>query len=166
MSQVDDILLPLPKKGVSHAVLFFEDLPDSLMTQFTKELRKDYPKLQPLNPERWAAAPEPRPISFGEVFSDDPDGGWNRVTRWHVLIDSEGVAPEVKEAILEGPQSADERVQQRIVEKDIWIMPGEPVNKYSGSHDTLGTMVLRYESMQEMLEMMDNMEKDIRVVVQ
>jgi len=116
MSQVDDILLPLPKKGVSHAVLFFEDLPDSLMTQFTKELRKDYPKLQPLNPERWAAAPEPRPISFGEVFSDDPDGGWNRVTRWHVLIDSEGVAPEVKEAILEGPQSADERVQQRMEE--------------------------------------------------
>ena len=88
MSQVDEILLPLPRRGLSHAVVFFERMPESVMTKFTQNLKADYPNLQPLNPERWAATSEPRPISFGEVLSDDPDGGWTRVTRWHLLMES------------------------------------------------------------------------------
>ena len=52
MSQVDDILLPLPRKGLSHAVVFFESMPESVMTHFTRNLKNDYPNLQPLNPER------------------------------------------------------------------------------------------------------------------
>ena len=36
MSQVDDILLPLPRKGLSHAVVFFESMPESVMTHFTR----------------------------------------------------------------------------------------------------------------------------------
>ena len=116
MSQVDDILLPLPTKGISHAVVFFDQMPPSVMTSLTAALQQDYPNLQPLNPKRWGAASVPRPISFGEVLSDDPDGGWNRVTRWHLLVDSEGVAPEVKEAIDAGPQQNDERVYQKMEE--------------------------------------------------
>jgi hypothetical protein len=116
MSQVDDILLPLPTKGISHAVVFFEELPPSVMTSLTTSLKEDYPNLQPLNPRRWGAASVPRPISFGEMLSDDPDGGWNRVTRWHILIDSEGVAPEVKAAIVAGPQQPDERFHQKMEE--------------------------------------------------
>lgn len=116
MSQADDILLPLPRRGVSHAVVFFESMPESVMTTFLRDLKKDYPNVQPLNPKRWGAASEPRPISFGEVLSDDPDGGWNRVTKWHMLLDSEGVAPEVKAALAEGPQVPDERVQQKMEE--------------------------------------------------
>ena len=75
MSQVDDILLPLPTKGISHAVVFFDQMPPSVMTSLTAALQQDYPNLQPLNPKRWGAASVPRPISFGEVLSDDPDGG-------------------------------------------------------------------------------------------
>ena len=116
MSQADEILLPLPRRGVSHAVVFFESMPESVMTNFLQELKADYPNVQPLNPKRWGAAAEPRPISFGEVLSDDPDGGWNRVTKWHMLLDSEGVAPEVKAALAEGPQSPDERIQQKFDE--------------------------------------------------
>lgn len=116
MSQADDILLPLPKKGLSHAVVFFDELPPSIMTALTTSLKDDYPNLQPLNPQRWGATGIPRPISFGEMLSDDPDGGWTRVTRWHLLIDSEGVAPEVREAIDAGPQQADERVYQKMEE--------------------------------------------------
>lgn len=115
-SQADDILLPLPKKGQSHAVVFFDQLPPSIMTSLTTGLQSDYPNLQPLNPQRWGAASVPRPISFGEMLSDDPDGGWNRVTRWHLLLDSEGVAPDVKAAIDAGPQQPDERVYQKMEE--------------------------------------------------
>lgn len=57
-----------------------------------------------------------------------------------------------------------DRIRARIIETDIWVKPGDQVRKYSGSHDTLGTMILKFESQEEMLEMVDNMERDIRVV--
>lgn len=57
-----------------------------------------------------------------------------------------------------------ERAKKYIVEQDIQVKPGDKVSKFSGSHDTLGTMVLQYPSMEEMLDMIDNMELDIRVV--
>lgn len=122
MSQVDDILLPLPRKGLSHAVVFFEKMPESVMTTFLQNLQGDYPKLQPINPRRWGAASVPRPISFGELTSDDPDGGWQRVARWHILLDSEGVAPDVKQAIADGPQTHDERNQQNMEEAGASIL--------------------------------------------
>lgn len=58
-----------------------------------------------------------------------------------------------------------ERAQKYIVEQDVQVQPGAEVNVFSGSHDTLGTMILKYSSQDEMLEMVDNMERDIRVIV-
>jgi len=58
-----------------------------------------------------------------------------------------------------------ERVKPKIVEQEIWVSPGEPVERYLGSNHTLGTMILKFDSMEEMLEMVDNMENDIRVIV-
>lgn len=116
MFQADEILLPIPRQGIAHAVVFFDSLPESVMTDFTKGLKEHYPHLQPLNPERWGAASVPRPVSFGEITSDDPDGGWTKVTRWHILIDSEGIAPEVRQAIEAGPQTPDERLVQKMEE--------------------------------------------------
>jgi biotin carboxylase len=55
------------------------------------------------------------------------------------------------------------RAQRRIVEQDIWLAPGSRVEKFNGSQDIVGLMVLRFESREEMLEMMDNMQRDIRV---
>lgn len=59
-----------------------------------------------------------------------------------------------------------DRVKKYIVEKNIQVRPGDPVNRYSGSHDTLGTMILRYPNMAVMLDMIDNMENDIRVITE
>ena len=58
-----------------------------------------------------------------------------------------------------------ERAQSKIVEKDIFAKPGDPVKKYFGSNDTVGTMIMRFDSHEEMLDMIDNMERDIRVIV-
>lgn len=52
----------------------------------------------------------------------------------------------------------------KIVEQNIWTKPGERVQRFSGSHDTLGTMILRFDSQDEMLSIMDNMEHDLRVI--
>ena len=58
-----------------------------------------------------------------------------------------------------------DRARSRIVEQDIYVSVGAPVKKYLGSNDTLGSMILRYKTQEEMLDMLDNMERDIRVVV-
>lgn len=59
-----------------------------------------------------------------------------------------------------------ERVKPKIIEQEIYAKPGDKVKKYLGSNDTLGTMILKFDSMEEMLDMVDNMEHDIRVITQ
>ena len=58
-----------------------------------------------------------------------------------------------------------ERAQKMIVEKSIYVVENDPVKKYSGSHDTLGMMILKYPNKDTMLDMIDNMERDIFVFV-
>ena len=59
-----------------------------------------------------------------------------------------------------------ERARKYIIEHDIYVNPGDQVQKFSGSHHTLGTMILKYESMEEMVEMLDCMENDIKVIIE
>lgn len=59
-----------------------------------------------------------------------------------------------------------DRVQSKIIEQDIYAKPGDKVKKYLGSNDTLGTMIIRFNTMEEMLEIVDNMERDIRVITE
>jgi biotin carboxylase len=61
--------------------------------------------------------------------------------------------------------SLSDRAKKYIVEENMHKKPGDKVRKFSGSHDTLGTMILNYPSAQVMLEMVDNMENDIFVLV-
>jgi biotin carboxylase len=56
-----------------------------------------------------------------------------------------------------------ERFKVRVVDQNIWVEPGDAVRRFQGSNDTLGTVVLRFENVAEMLTMMDNMERDICV---
>jgi hypothetical protein len=95
-------------------VVFFEKMPKSLMTELTRRLQADYPLLKPLDPSRWGAATQPRMVSFGELEAQADAHGHHAV--WHLLIDSEGVAPEVKRAILDGSQAHDERLLLKLDE--------------------------------------------------
>lgn len=56
------------------------------------------------------------------------------------------------------------RTKEMIVEQDIYVSKNDEVKQYSGSNDTLGMMILEYPSMDTMLNMIDNMEHDIRVI--
>lgn len=58
-----------------------------------------------------------------------------------------------------------DEVKKKIIEQDIVVKVGDKVEKYLGSNHTLGTMILKFDSMSEMLEMIDNMERDIMVIV-
>ncbi len=59
-----------------------------------------------------------------------------------------------------------DRAKKYIVEQDIYVKPGDKVFKFSGSHHTLGTMILQYSTLEEMMDMLDKMEKDVRVIVE
>ena len=59
-----------------------------------------------------------------------------------------------------------DRIKQKIVEQDTQVKAGDKVEKYLGSNHTLGTMILKFDSMAEMLKMVDNMEHDIRVITE
>jgi biotin carboxylase len=56
-----------------------------------------------------------------------------------------------------------ERFKSHVVDQNIWVKPGDAVRQFTGSNDTLGTAILRFEGQTEMLAMMDNMENDILV---
>jgi hypothetical protein len=53
-------------------------------------------------------------VSFGELLAQT--GAHGHKASWHLLIDSEGVAPDVKRAILDGPQANDERLLVKLDE--------------------------------------------------
>lgn len=57
-----------------------------------------------------------------------------------------------------------ESIKDKIVEQDIWVGSGDKIKKYMGSNDTLGTMILQYNSLEEMNYILDNMEEFIRVI--
>lgn len=56
-----------------------------------------------------------------------------------------------------------DRVEKMIREQTLYVNKGDLVKQYSGSNDTLGMMILEYPDMSTMLNMIDNMENDIRV---
>lgn len=57
-----------------------------------------------------------------------------------------------------------ERIVPMIREQTIYVNKRDLVKQYSGSNDTLGMMIIEYPDMPTMLEMIDNMEHDIRVI--
>ena len=58
-----------------------------------------------------------------------------------------------------------DEIRNNIIEETVFIKPGDQVNMFSGSNHTLGTMIMRFNSSEEMLDKMDNMENYLRVIV-
>lgn len=59
-----------------------------------------------------------------------------------------------------------QHVRERQVYKNLSKTLGDKVRRFSGSHDTVGMMILQYRDIQEMLSMMDNMNQHISVDVE
>ncbi len=58
-----------------------------------------------------------------------------------------------------------DEIKNNIVEETIFIKLGDEVKKFDGSNHTLGTMIMKFDSKDEMLEKMDNMEKYLKVLI-
>jgi len=55
--------------------------------------------------------------------------------------------------------------ERNIVERDLFCKKGDHVDSFNGSNATLGTMILKFDTMDEMLDKMDHMDNNIKVLV-
>lgn len=71
-----------------------------------------------------------------------------------------------KAGILKSVEFSDEFKKNNIVEFEMMHNKGDKVDSFNGSNGTLGTMILKYSSMDEMLTKMDNMDDFVKVMVE
>ena len=58
-----------------------------------------------------------------------------------------------------------EDAKKKIVEDHIIVKPGDKITTFTGANTTLGILLMKFNSLDEMLDMMDNSEKWISVKV-
>ena len=97
--------------------------------------------------------------ALGEDCSDlkmvQPKGYWSCYT-----INSQ------KSGIFKGVEIDSEFEQSNIVEYELFAKPGDSIFAFTGSDKRLGLMVLKYNSMEEMLGKMNNMTNWVKVSVE
>ncbi|MGE7689370.1 ATP-grasp domain-containing protein [Lysinibacillus sp. NPDC097214] len=97
--------------------------------------------------------------ALGEDCSDltmiEPKGYWSSY-----LINSQ------KSGIFKGVEIDDEFLRKNVVEYEVTTNIDESVSAYTGSNEKVGTMVLKFSSMTEMLEKMDNITNWVKVIVE
>ncbi|KGR86512.1 ATP-grasp domain-containing protein [Lysinibacillus odysseyi] len=71
-----------------------------------------------------------------------------------------------KSGIFKGLEMNEEFMKRNVVEYELFVKPGDKIQAFTGSDKKLGSMVLTYSSIDEMLEKMDNMENWIKVIVE
>ena len=86
-----------------------------------------------------------------------------------VMTDTDGfyscyMLHAIEDGIVKDIWYSDE-IKNNIIEENIFISIGDNVEKFNGSHQTLGTMIMKFSTQEEMLEKMDNMEKYLKVIV-
>lgn len=77
------------------------------------------------------------------------------------------------EIILHAPNSGkyigleiDTTLKAEIIEEDLWVKPGDSVNGFEGANDAIGTLVLRFETSEELEEAITNQNDWLKVVVE
>ncbi len=60
----------------------------------------------------------------------------------------------------------DPEIEKRIVIKQIYVKPGDPVKRFKNASDDVGALVLAFENTEEMCRIVDNMNDYIHVIVE
>ena len=90
-----------------------------------------------------------------EVESVGKSNGYYSYYAVHSMKD--GILKEIK---------IDEQAQKYILENHILKKAGDEVKTFVGANTTLGILLMKFDSMEQMLDMMDNSERWIEVVVE
>lgn len=70
----------------------------------------------------------------------------------------------LEDGILKAIEFSDEGLKH-IVENHIVVKPGDEIKKFTGANTTLGCLIMKFDSMEQMLDMMDHSEKWCKVVL-
>lgn len=57
----------------------------------------------------------------------------------------------------------DERIKSCVIERDLWVQPGDIVRGFTGANEAIGTLVFRFDSNNQLEEVMNNIPKYVRV---
>jgi biotin carboxylase len=87
-------------------------------------------------------------------FVGEPDGYYSY---YAVHSMKDGILKEIK---------IDEQAQGHILENHILKKAGDEVKAFVGANTTLGILLMKFDSMEQMLDMMDNSEQWIEVIVE
>ena len=71
----------------------------------------------------------------------------------------------LKDGVLDEIKIADE-AKDKIIENHIVKNKGDEIKAFTGANTTLGILIMKFESMEEMLDMMDNSEKWINIITE
>lgn len=91
--------------------------------------------------------------SVEEVEQKVSDGYWAEV----ILHGS-------RKGIFESVWIADE-IKENVVEKDLWIVSDTEVREFLGANETIGTIVLRFDTHEQMRKVLENQKKYIKVIL-
>lgn len=59
-----------------------------------------------------------------------------------------------------------DEIKANVIEEDLWIQEGTKVGGFSAANEAIGTLVLRFETQEEMLEQMERMDKLVKVITE
>ena len=57
----------------------------------------------------------------------------------------------------------DESIATCVIARDVWVRPGQTVSGFSGANEAIGTLVLRFDTMHQLDEVMSNVKKFVKV---
>lgn len=68
-----------------------------------------------------------------------------------------------KDTVFGSLKIADE-IKPNVVEVDLWVKKGDKINNFRGANDAIGTVILRFETEEELKKMMNELEQNIKIV--
>ncbi len=57
-------------------------------------------------------------------------------------------------------------VKDKIIEKDLWVKQGDKVNSFTGANETIGTLIMKFETEEEMIRITKNIDNYVSVIVE
>lgn len=89
-----------------------------------------------------------------EIHQPDYDGYWAEII---LHSERDGVFQSIE---------IDKTVEERfLIEKDIWVKTGDKVQGFTGANTTIGTLVLRFNTNEEMICCLSNQETWLKIIV-
>jgi hypothetical protein len=58
-----------------------------------------------------------------------------------------------------------DEVSSYVVERDLWVKPGDEINPFNGANDAIGTLVLNFDSQEQLVKRMSNQTEWLKIQV-